>query len=91
MYEIICNHTNIKFLIRPHELQKDLAASRKFSCSHLVENGFFIFLYHNVVLYYVSQDFGGSVSVSAIAREKTSEMSDWGAGKCLHFCNSKSL
>ena len=35
----------------------------------------------------MSQDFGGSVSVSAIAREKTSEMSYWGTGKCLHFCN----
>ena len=31
------------------------------------------------MLYYVSQDFEGSVSVSAIVREKTSEMSYWGA------------
>ena len=42
-YEIICNHTNIKFLTWPHELQKDLAASRKFSCSHLVEELFLHF------------------------------------------------
>ena len=59
-------------------------------CTQL-KSGFFIFLYHNVVLYYVSQDFGGSVQVSAKVREKTSEMSCWGAGKCLHFCNSESL
>ena len=54
-----------------------------------LKNGFFIFLYHNVVLYYLSQNFGGSIEVSAIALEKTREMSYWRAGKCLHFHNSK--
>ena len=29
--------------------------------------------------------------MSVIAREKTSEKSCWGAGKSLHYCNSKSL
>ena len=39
----------------------------------------------------MSQAFGRSTQVSAIAREKTSEMSRLGAGKCPHFRNSGSL
>lgn len=39
-----------------------------------LKNGFFIFLYRNVALYYTSEDFGRSTKVSAIAKEKTIEM-----------------
>ena len=39
----------------------------------------------------MSQAFGRSTQVSAIAREKTSEMSRLGAEKCPHFRNSGSL
>ena len=41
-------------------------------CTQL-KNGFFVFLYHKVALYYVSQDFGCSIEVSAIARDKISK------------------
>ena len=59
--EIVCNYANVKFLKWPHEP----AATRKFSCSHTVgEWFFFIFLYRNVALYYVSHDFGRSVRYS---------------------------
>ena len=39
-----------------------------------LKNGFFIFLYRNIALYYTSEDFGRSTKVSAIAKEKTIEM-----------------
>ena len=59
--EIVCNYANVKFLKWPHEP----AATRKFSCSHPVgERFFFIFLYRNVALYYVSHDFGRSFRYS---------------------------
>ena len=35
--KFICNYATIKFETWPHEPEKDLAASRKFSCSHPVE------------------------------------------------------
>ena len=42
-------------------------------------------------LCYVSQDFSRSTQVSAIAREKTSEMLRLGAGTCPHFRKNGSL
>ena len=35
--KFICNYATIKFVTWPHEPEKDLAASRKFSCSHPIE------------------------------------------------------
>ena len=52
---------------------------------------FYIIVTSLYSLCYVSQAFGRSIQVSAIAREKTSEMSRLGAGKCPHFRNSGSL
>ena len=64
--EIVCNYANVKFLKWPHEP----AATRKFSCSHPVgERFFFIFLYRNVALYYVSHDFGRSVRYSETKKQ----------------------
>lgn len=39
-----------------------------------LKNGFFILLYCNVALYYMSEDFGRSTKVSAIAKEQIIEM-----------------
>ena len=68
--------------------KKDPASSRKFSCSHTIEEWF---LYRNVALYYLSEDFGRSTNVSAIAKEKKQvKYRAGGAWKCPHFRNSKS-
>ena len=47
------------------------------------------FLYRNVALYYVSQDFRRGTRVSVTAKEKTSKMSRWGAWKCPCLRNSE--
>ena len=49
------------------------------------------FLYRNVALYYVSQDFRRGTWVSVTVKERTSKMSHWGAWKCSRFRNSGSL
>ena len=41
--EIICNYARIKFLTWPYEPEKDLAASRKISCLHPIEESFLCF------------------------------------------------
>lgn len=84
----------MKFLPWPHEPGKDPEASRRFSCSHPIEEWFLFLLYHDVALYRVHQDFGRSAQVSTKARKKNkSKTSNWGEGawKCLHFCHNESL
>ena len=83
-YEIICYEANIKFLTWPHKPEKYLAASRKFSRSHVIEERLSL-LYRNVALYYMSQDFGRKTQVSAIARNKSSEVWRWGGMEVSPF------
>ena len=83
-YEIICYYANIKFLTWPHKPEKYPAASRKFSRSHVIEERLSL-LYRNVALYYVSQDFGRNTQVSAIARNKSSEVWRWGGMEVSPF------
>ena len=70
-YEIICHYANVKFPTWPHEPEKKIRPQAGNSRVRTrLKNGFFIFLYRNVALYYTSEDFGRSTIVSAIAKEK---------------------
>ena len=60
-YEIICHYANVKFPTWPHEPEKKIRPQAGNSrVRPRLKNGFFIFLYRNVALYYTSEDFGRS-------------------------------
>ena len=49
--ERICNYANITFPTWPHEPEKDPAASKKFSCSHPIQEWFLYFSFIVMWLY----------------------------------------
>ena len=74
-------------------LLKAVQQSFVYSYEETIDSNFCHFSFIVTSIYslcYASQDFWLSTQVPALAREKTSEMSRLGAGKCPHFRNSES-
>ena len=93
--KLICNYATIKFVTWPHEPEKDLAASRKFSCSHPIEEWSLYFSLSGGCRFGLSESgfWTKYLSVRNNERKKSEILrrGEWGGGawKCPHFQKSE--